>query len=57
MYAWDQRRVGMLLIGGDKTGDDGFYDRIIPIAHALYDDHIETLLRERESDEKRGKGS
>lgn len=27
LYAFSPRRVAMLLIGGDKTGDDGWYDR------------------------------
>lgn len=43
-YAFDPRRVGMLLIGGDKTGDNRFYERLVPIADKLYDDHL-TLLR------------
>ena len=29
-YAFDPRRAAILLIGGDKTGDDRFYDRLIP---------------------------
>jgi hypothetical protein len=48
-FAWDPARVGLLLIGGDKTGDDRFYDRMVPIADDLYDKHLDTLLRERNS--------
>jgi hypothetical protein len=33
-------RVAILLIGGDKTGRDGFYVRLIPIADRLYDQHL-----------------
>jgi len=44
-YAFDPRRMAILLIGGDKTGDDGFYDRIVPIADRLYDEHLTTLRR------------
>jgi len=29
-YAFDPRRVGILLIGGDKTGDKRFYDQNFP---------------------------
>ena len=45
-YAFDPRRAAILLIAGDKTGDDRFYARLIPIADRLYDEHIETLRRE-----------
>src|SRR5581483_12146494 len=30
-YAFDPKRQAALLIGGDKTGDDRFYERMIPI--------------------------
>jgi hypothetical protein len=36
-YAFDPRRSAILLIGGDKTGDDRFYDRLVPVADELYD--------------------
>ncbi len=45
-YAFDPRRDAVLLIGGDKTGDKRFYDRLIPIADALYDTHIDEIRRE-----------
>ena len=45
-YAFDPRRSAILLIGGDKTGDNRFYRRYIPIADKLYDDYIEELRRE-----------
>lgn len=45
-FAFDPRRTAILLIGGDKTGDGRFYERMIPIADALYDDHLEDLKRE-----------
>jgi hypothetical protein len=46
LYAFDPRRTAILLIGGDKTGDDWFYDRMIPIADKLYDIYIEELKKE-----------
>lgn len=46
-YAFDPRRCAILLIGGDKTGDDHWYDRYIPIADKLYDDHINILKTEK----------
>jgi len=35
-FAFDPRRQGILLIGGDKSGDKQFYQRMIPIAEKLY---------------------
>lgn len=45
-YAFDPRRTAILLIGGDKTGDDRFYERFITVADRLYDEHIEELRKE-----------
>jgi hypothetical protein len=44
-FAFDPRRRAILLIGGDKTGDDRFYDRMIPLADRLFDEHLERLRR------------
>jgi len=46
LYAFDPRRVALLLLGGDKTGDDQWYDRSVPIADRLYDEHLVTLRQE-----------
>ena len=45
-YAFDPRRMVIPLIGGDKTGDDDFYCRYVPIADDLYDQHLAELQRE-----------
>ena len=45
-YAFDPRRMAILLIGGDKTGDDRFYARHVPIADRLYDVHLDELRTE-----------
>jgi hypothetical protein len=45
-YAFDPRTTAILLIGGDKTGKDRFYERMIPIADALYDVYLAELTRE-----------
>ena len=42
----DPRRTAILLIGGNKGGDDRFYDRMIPIADRLYDIHLRELAQE-----------
>ena len=46
LFAFDPRRCAILLIGGDKTGDDRFYERMIPLADALYDEHLAALREE-----------
>jgi hypothetical protein len=43
LYGFDPRRVALLLIGGDKTGDDRWYERFIPLADDLYQEHLERL--------------
>ena len=45
-YAFDPRRSAILLIGGEKTGQERFYEVYVPIADALYDTHLEELRRE-----------
>ena len=46
LYAFDPRRTAMLLLGGDKTGDDRWYDVFVPIADRLYDEHLKNLKEE-----------
>lgn len=46
LYAFDPRRAAMLLLGGDKTGDDRWYTANVPVADARYDEHLETLTLE-----------
>jgi hypothetical protein len=46
LYAFDPLRVAILLIAGDKTGDDRWYDVHVPIADRLYDDHLAALKAE-----------
>ena len=46
LYAFDPRRVAILLTGGDKTGNDRWYEEYVPIADRIYDEHLETLKKE-----------
>jgi hypothetical protein len=46
LYAFDPRRAAILLIGGDKTGQNRWYDVFVPIADSLYDQHLTTLSKE-----------
>ena len=46
LYAFDPRRAGILLLGGDKTGNDRWYDEHVPMADKLYDEYLRELQRE-----------
>lgn len=46
LYAFDPRRAAILLIGGDKTGRDRWYEAYVPVADRLYDEHLDALRRE-----------
>jgi hypothetical protein len=46
LYAFDPRRCAILLIGGDKTGNDRWYEQFVPVADRLYEEHLQTLRRE-----------
>jgi hypothetical protein len=47
-YAFDPRRCAILLIGGDKTENDRFYEQMVPVADTIYDQHLKGLARERQ---------
>ncbi|CAL4867844.1 Putative toxin HigB2 [Asticcacaulis sp. MM231] len=44
--AFNPLRNAILLTAGDKTGDDRFYRKMVPVADALYDVHLEELKKE-----------
>lgn len=46
LYAFDPRRTAILLIGGDKTGNNRWYEEFVPVADRLYNEHLETLKNE-----------
>ena len=46
LYAFDPLRAAILLIGGDKTGDDRWYETHVPVADRLYDEHLTQLRNE-----------
>lgn len=52
LYAFDPRRHAILLIGGDKTGQDRWYDVFVPVADTLYDVHLDTLSKEGQHGEE-----
>ena len=45
LYAFDPRRTGILLIGGDKSGNPRWYSEFVPKADALYGEHLREIGR------------
>ena len=46
LYVFDPLRTAVLLIGGDKTGDDRWYQTFVRVADRLYEEHGDQLERE-----------
>ena len=46
LYAFDPRRAAILLLGGDKTGQDRWYEQHVPVADDLYDEYLAALAKE-----------
>ncbi len=47
LFAFDPRRAGILLIGGDNTNRwKEWYEKAIPMADNLYDEYLAELRRE-----------
>jgi len=43
LYAFDPRRVAILLIAGDKTGNNRWYEENVSRADDIYDQHLREL--------------
>jgi len=46
LYAFDPRRVSLLLFGGDKTVNSRWYEESVPKADAIFTRHLRSLERE-----------
>ena len=46
LYAFNPLRSAILLIGGEKTGDDRWYEKFVPIADRLFEEHPLDLKKE-----------
>ncbi|BAY07506.1 type II toxin-antitoxin system RelE/ParE family toxin [Calothrix sp. NIES-2098] len=46
LYAFDPRRVAILLLGGNKVGNDRWYEENVPKADQLYDELLKELQDE-----------
>jgi len=38
-----------LLIGGDKTGNNRWYEEYVPVADKIYDRHLQALENEKKN--------
>ncbi len=47
LYAFDPNQQALLLIGGNKKGDERWYKKYIPIADKIYEKHIRELYKEK----------
>ena len=47
LYAFDPRRTAILLVVGDKTSDDRWYETNVPIACRLFERHLQAIKKER----------
>ena len=43
LYAFDPLRRAVLLLGGDKTGDDRFYETLVPRAERIWTGYLADL--------------
>jgi hypothetical protein len=46
LYAFNPLRSAILLIGGDKTGDDRWYEKFVPLADRLFERHLREVQKE-----------
>ena len=49
LYIFNPRRVALLLLGGDKTGDDRWYEKNVPLADQLYDDYVAEIEEDQDA--------
>jgi hypothetical protein len=45
LYAFDPVRRAVLLLGGDKTGDKRFYERLVPLAEQIFAQYLKEIAR------------
>jgi hypothetical protein len=46
LYAFDPRRTAILLVAGDKTGDDRWYETYVPVADRLFERRLRMIDKE-----------
>ena len=48
LYVFDPKRRAVLLIGGDKTGKDRWYETHIPLADRIYREYLREMEQDNE---------
>lgn len=43
LYIFDPLRTAILLVGGDKTGKDGWHEQFVPVADRIYQQYLDEL--------------
>jgi hypothetical protein len=51
LYAFDPHRAALLILGGDKTGNDRWYEQNVPLADVIYDRYLQELEQEQDDAE------
>ena len=46
LYAFDPRRNALLILGGDKTGNDRWYEENVPNAEKIYEQYLKEIEEE-----------
>ncbi len=46
LYVFDPRRNALLLLGGDKTGNDNWYEENVPKAESIYEQYLKEIEEE-----------
>ena len=46
LYAFDQRRNALLILGGDKTGNDRWSEENVPRAERIYEQYLKEIEEE-----------
>ena len=47
LYVFDPRRAAILLIGGRKTSGTHWYEKYVPLAEKIYEQHLKDLKNEQ----------
>ncbi len=46
LYIFDPSRTAVLLIGGDKTGNNRWYEQFVPVADRIYEQYLREIRKE-----------
>ena len=47
IYAFDPRIMAILLVGGRKSGGKRWYNKYLPLAERVYEEHLKNLEKEK----------